>query len=142
MTIDVRKAILDNVHGAALVYQAAFNERVKPETLASKVNNSAFIFGVADWRGVVLGMVLVAKSPEPNKFNVHYVCAHPIDAPKGTGRALMLWAEAESVIAGATHIRLAVRRKNTKARSFYAGLGYQTLDERDAGFTLIKRVSK
>ena len=141
-SIAVRRCTMDDVAGADLVYQAAFSERVKPQTLATKVDDPAFIFGVADWRGVVLGMVLVAKSLEPNKFNVHYVCAHPIDAPKGTGRALMLWAEAESVVAGATHIRLAVRRKNTKARSFYAGLGYQTLDERDAGFTLIKRVSK
>jgi len=35
-----------------------------------------------------------------------------------------------------------VRRNNSKARSFYAGLGYNVLEERDAGFTLIKRVSK
>ena len=90
----------------------------------------------------MLGLVLVAKSGDPAKFNVHYVCAHPIDAPPGTGRALMAWAEAEAVLAGATHIRLAVRRKNVGARRFYAHLGYQTLDERDVGFTLIKRVTK
>ena len=143
MTIEVRKAVTAaDARDAALVYQAAFSERVKLETLAGKMHHPDFIFGIALWRHIVLGLVLVAKSREPSKFNVHYVATHPIDAPKGTGRALMAWAEAESVIAGATHIRLAVRRKNAKARSFYAGLGYTTLQERDAGFTLIKKVSK
>jgi ribosomal protein S18 acetylase RimI-like enzyme len=141
-SLDVRKAVLEDVRGAALVYQAAFNERVKPRTIASKIDDPDFILGVAEERGVVLGFVLVAKSRDPAKFNVHYVCAHPIDAPKGTGRALMFWAEAEAVVAGATHIRLAVRRDNSKARSFYAGLGYAVLEARDAGFTLIKKVSR
>jgi len=140
--IEVRKAKEDDVRGMALVYQAAFNERVKPMTLASKIDNPEFIVGVALWRDIVLGFVLVAKSKDPAKFNVHYVCSHPIDAPKGAGRSLMFWAEAEAVVAGATHIRLAVRRNNSKARSFYAGLGYNVLEERDAGFTLIKKVSK
>ena len=141
--IEVRKAATAaDVRGAALVYQAAFSERVKLETLAGKLDNPDFLFGVALGGDVVLGLVLVAKSGDPAKFNVHYVCAHPIDAPPGTGRALMAWAEAEAVLAGATHIRLAVRRKNVGARRFYAHLGYQTLDERDVGFTLIKRVTK
>jgi len=134
----VREAFAKDLPGIALVYQAAFAEKVKLETFASKLNNPEFIFGVARERPNVIGFVLIAKSQDPAKFNVHYIATHPIDAPKGCAQLLMRWGERQAVAAGATHIRLAVRRKNARARKFYELQGFAVLEERDAGFTLIK----
>lgn len=134
----VREAFAKDLPGIALVYQAAFAERVKMETLASKLGNPEFIFGVARERPNVIGFILIAKGKDPAKFNVHYIASHPIDAPKGCGQLLMRWGEHRAVADGATHLRLAVRRKNVQARNFYAKQGFTVLEERDAGFTLIK----
>lgn len=131
----VRPAQLTDVHGIVLVWQAAFAEKVKVGTIVSKINVPAYGLLVAEEAGVIHGFLMLGVG---KKNHVHYIASHPIDAPKGTGQLLMREAEAEVRARGGTRLQLAVRRANAKAIRFYEKTGYRVLEERPAGFTMIK----
>ena len=134
----IREATLDDAGGIILCWQAAFSEKVKPATVLSKLEADDHLVLVEDcpFFGIV-GFCIAYKS-KPTKWRVDYVAAHPVDAQRGTGWALMIHTETRAIDAGVTQITLAVRRKNTRAIRLYERLGYQLTEERPAGFSYEK----
>jgi ribosomal protein S18 acetylase RimI-like enzyme len=136
----IRLAEIRDARAIILVWQAAFNEKVKPKTVMKLIEDPERITQVCEHNGLVVGFIAVHINLDPSRFNMHYVARHPFDAPAGTGTALIMAAEQASVGAGATHLCLAVRRHNDRAFRLYQHLGYRVTEERAAGYSMRKEL--
>lgn len=134
--MEVREARTADAPGIALVWQAAFAEKVKPMTILNRVGREGYIVLVSLVREQVTGFVIAYCVPEKGKASIEYVATHPIDAPRGTGTDLMERVHGMLSAQGITRVSLAVRRKNTRAKHVYEKLGYTVTAERPAGFTM------
>ena len=139
--VSIRRAMKQDLPGLVLVWQAAFAELVKPQTLLKRIEDMRqSVLLVALYNGTPVGFLDLVQAAKPGQFRVDYVATHPIDAPKGAGQALMLAAEEDADAMGGTHITLAVRRANHRARTFYEKLGYVSIEDRPAGSTYRKDI--
>lgn len=134
----VREAALDDAKGIILVWQAAFAEKVKPNTVLTKIRVFDHLTLVAEQDGVIHGFVIVYANPKATRWRLDYIAAHPLDAPKGTGFRLLQEAEIVSRKMGAKALFLAVRRNNVHAQRFYERAGWSIIAERPGGFSYEK----
>lgn len=136
----VRPAQPEDTLPIVMVWQAAFAEKCKPDHILRKIKDKEFIFAVAEHNGTVIGFADVKTSLNPAKFNLYTIAAHPIDAPHGTGQALLKWVEQMSHMAGATCLNLAVRAFNKRGIMFYEKAGYTAYEVRPAGSSYRKEL--
>ncbi len=137
----IRQATLDDVGGIILCWQAAFAEKVKPQTVLTKIGVEDHTTLVYQQGEQITGFLIAYKHPQNTHWRVDYVASHPLDAAKGTGTALMLAIENLASKCSVPEITLAVRRKNVRARRLYEYLGYELTAERASGFSYRRRIT-
>ncbi|MFI5659383.1 GNAT family N-acetyltransferase [Streptomyces sp. NPDC051684] len=98
-------------------------ERDHAALLPDGVATPDVLLGVLEHEGERVGTLWVAQRPgEAFVFDVEVAAEHQ---GRGHGRALMAFAEADSIAAGATRIGLNVFAGNATALGLYTSLGYE-----------------